>query len=742
MKRLITTRASRTLSLLFLGGIACGDDISATSADSSSGGTEDPDETSVTDTPDESSSSTTDDPSTSTTMDPDTSGSTTTEPGTESSSSTDPDPTTESSSTDDPSTSSSESTAESSSSSTEPMMEESSTGEMMMVCPAGDFGAQLPASIMGSTVGQDSEFSSPCGGGGAPDMAFTFTAPADGPYTFDTFGSALDTIISVRAGVCDGDVLECNDDGIGDQSLVSLDLVAGQTVTVVVDGFAVQGDDFVVTVSTGQVDCPRGDLGSAVPQTISDNTALAIDEFAPSCGSGAAGDFGYLFTAPADGDYTFDTLGSSYNTVLAVYDAACMGNELACNNDAPGGAQNSGVIVPLVQDQQVTVVVDGSGGAEGLFDLNVGQLAGMCPDGDLGGAVPTSTSGSTAASDNTVGGSCGGAFGPDETFTYTAPSDGLYTFSTAGSDFDTVVYVRDAACNGAELGCNNDSGGATSALAVPLSAGQDVVVVVDSIGVGGNYDLEIDTIACPGPALAGPLPIQQLGSTAGLVNSLIPPCSAGSTAPETTYTFTAPADGTYTFDTNGSAFDTVLYLYEGAACGGTSLGCDDDGGDGTQSLIERVLDAGETVTIVVDGYNASSGNFTLNVSVEAPPMCTVDEDLGMAAPPVVDGGVTMGASEIAVPCGLEGGAPEYVYNWTVPADGNYQIDTNGSAFDTVLHIYDGSSCSEPFLECDDDDGDGTQSLITRAFTAGEVITIVVDGYNANAGAFTLNITSV
>jgi hypothetical protein len=611
---------------------------------------------------------------------------------------------------------------------------------MADMCPAGDFGLVIPSTIMGSTVGQDSEFSSPCGGGGAPDVAFTFTAPADGPYTFDTFGSALDTILSVRDGVCDGDVIDCNDDGIGDQSLVSVDLLQGQTVTVVVDGFALQGNTFNVTVTEGQVDCPRADLGTTVPQTISDNTALAIDEFAPSCGSGTGGDYGYLFTAPADGDYTFDTIGSGYNTVLAVYDAACMGTELACNNDAPGAGTNSGLVVSLLQDQLVTVVVDGSAGAEGLFDLNIDQLAGSCPDDDLGNAVPTSTMGSNAASDNTLGGSCGGAFGPDDAFTYTAPSDGLYTFTTEGSDFDTVVYVRDAACNGAELGCNNDSGGATSTVAVPLVADQDVVVVVDSIGAGGNYTLAVDTVECPGPALVGPLPIVQNGSTAGLVNSLIPPCSLSSTAPEATFTFTAPQDANYIFNTNGSAYDTVLHIYEGAQCGGTLLGCDDDGGDGTRSLIGLPLDAGETVTIVVDGFSANSGAFTLNVLLDLP--CSIDEDLAMTPVPIAEAGVTMGASEVAVPCGTEGGAPEYIYTWTAPADGNYQIDTNGSAFDTVLHVYDGANCDAALIECDDDDGDGNQSLMTLALTAGQQITIVVDGWNANSGAFEMNITGV
>jgi len=78
----------------------------------------------------------------------------------------------------------------------------------------------------------------------APDATFEFTAPADGDYSFDTFGSEIDTVLTVLDG-CGGAELACNDDALGLQSQVTVDLTAGQTVLVVVDGFA---------DSAGQVD--------------------------------------------------------------------------------------------------------------------------------------------------------------------------------------------------------------------------------------------------------------------------------------------------------------------------------------------------------------------------------------------------------------------------------------------------------------------------------------------------------
>src|SRR6185503_14009150 len=64
------------------------------------------------------------------------------------------------------------------------------------------------------------------------------------------------------------------------------------------------------------------------------------------------------------------------------------------------------------------------------------------------------------------------------------------------------------------------------------------------------------------------------------------------------------------------------------------------------------------------------------------------------------------------------------------------IDTNGSSYDTVLSLRDETCATE--IECDDDDGDGTQSLITRTNVPAGTYAVYVDGYNAHSGAFTVH----
>jgi len=77
---------------------------------------------------------------------------------------------------------------------------------------------------------------------------------------------------------------------------------------------------------------------------------------------------------------------------------------------------------------------------------------------------------------------------------------------------------------------------------------------------------------------------------------------------------------TYSIDTNGSGYDTVLNVY--TSCTLTSanrVACNDDGGEGTCSALSFTGQAGQAYYIVVDGYYSSSkGDTTLNISRSLP----------------------------------------------------------------------------------------------------------------------------
>ena len=90
---------------------------------------------------------------------------------------------------------------------------------------------------------------------------------------------------------------------------------------------------------------------------------------------------------------------------------------------------------------------------------------------------------------------------------------------------------------------------------------------------------------------------------------------AGAGTPDVALEWTAPAAGEYVISTRGSEVDTVLHVL-GATCEPASeLACDDDDSPLVTSEVAVTLEEGQTVVIVVSGYDAAedAGAFTLHI---------------------------------------------------------------------------------------------------------------------------------
>ena len=102
-------------------------------------------------------------------------------------------------------------------------------------------------------------------------------------------------------------------------------------------------------------------------------------------------------------------------------------------------------------------------------------------------------SGNTAGSGDEVAGACGGT-AEEFIYEYSAPQDGTYLFSLAGSSFDTVLYIKaePLGCSWNELACNDDSVGVQSQVSLAMTTGQTVFVMVDGFGgATGAYTLNV-----------------------------------------------------------------------------------------------------------------------------------------------------------------------------------------------------------------------------------------------------------
>ena len=258
-----------------------------------------------------------------------------------------------------------------------------------------------------------------------------------------------------------------------------------------------------------------------------------------------------------------------------------------------------------------------------------------------GGVFTGTTSGSSSLS-----GTCGNTnTSPEQVFAWTPSLTGtatIQTCSASGTNFDTVLYLRDGDCRiGSQSACNDDSSGcATSAggsigsrITPNVTAGQTYYIVVDGYrGASGNFALTVTAptlgppSSCTSPTVIPAAGGVFTGSTNDGSSSLSGTCGSSNTSPEKVFAWTPSRSGTATIQTcgaSGTSFDTVLYMRSGTCQTGSQNACNDDtsgcatGGSNSEgSRITPSVTAGQTYYIVVDGYGGASGNFTLSV---APP---------------------------------------------------------------------------------------------------------------------------
>ena len=93
------------------------------------------------------------------------------------------------------------------------------------------------------------------------DYVIEWTPPESGEYVIDTFGSPMDTVLSVVPPRCGSSARLCNDDCQSLESGVIYDATEGETVYIVVEGYAGRDGSFVVNITPGS-DLECGYYGS------------------------------------------------------------------------------------------------------------------------------------------------------------------------------------------------------------------------------------------------------------------------------------------------------------------------------------------------------------------------------------------------------------------------------------------------------------------------------------------------
>ncbi len=301
---------------------------------------------------------------------------------------------------------------------------------------------------------------------------------------------------------------------------------------------------------------------------------------------------------------------------------------------------------------------------------------------------------------------------------------------TAGSMFDTVLDLRSADCDDAasEVACHDDvsTTNETSKLTKSVPAGNYYLIIsgADTSELG-QYSINVERFAgegaaCTASAMCGPGLVCRtpLGGAANICT--IPQC-ADTLDDDNDGKNGYPSDpGCASTADNDEADDCP----SGPNCPACSNGADDD----LDTLTDYPADTSCT----------SAGGASESCNGEQDPIVNIIGGLTQ--------GTLVGARDNHNPsCGGELGG-DLLFTLKIPAMRTITIDTqNSQSIDTVLSLLS-NTCSEPSIECDDDDGatPALSSLITRTNVAAGTYIVAVDNYNdvKAPGPINVNVTGV
>lgn len=198
--------------------------------------------------------------------------------------------------------------------------------------------------IRGTNVAASKEVGEPdhAGNAGGRSVWYTWTAPGDRSVpnvSFTTGFTEVDTLLAVYTGAAVGALTEVasNDDspGLGTGSAVSFATTPGTVYHVAVDGFGGKVGGFFLMWRSAPPNDNFADrialAGTSGSRTADDSSGATLEpgeEF-----SGLASVW-YSWTPPVDGTYKLSTVGSSFDTVLAVFTGTSLESlELVLSND-------------------------------------------------------------------------------------------------------------------------------------------------------------------------------------------------------------------------------------------------------------------------------------------------------------------------------------------------------------------------------------------------------------------------
>ncbi len=331
---------------------------------------------------------------------------------------------------------------------------------------------------------------------------------------------------------------------------------------------------------------------------------------------------------------------------------------------------------------------------------------------------------------------------------WTAPDNGLYRISTAGSGIDTALGVYTGASVAAltSVGFHdaNTSGGAGTVILRAVS-GTTYTFQVDQQGLpeeGATVTLAMSPWSPPAnDAFAAAV---ALSGTTPCIHGTLRGATAESGEPvplnnninngrSVWYSWTAPATGRLLLESSSTDFDPGISVFTGTAVNALiQLGS--NGGrttsPKTNALVVQVS-TGTIYRIAIDGLPQQASDFRLCLSVpQAPANDSFANRLTLSGERVQTVGALLNAT-------AQSGEPRHDttttasrsawWTWTAPRTAAYAIDTSGSSHRLILAVYTGTAlASLTNVAWDKVTGTETFSNLTFNAVAGATYQIALD----------------
>ncbi len=218
----------------------------------------------------------------------------------------------------------------------------------------------------------------------SPNLWYKYTAASTGNVTVSLIGSSFDTKLAIYNGIScppsSASLIECNDDFESFlQSQITFQATSGHSYLIEVGGYNSDAvGEGILNISSGTAPLPGSKDDCNKAKQIGNVKNLAFDTSDSTFdGPGLcmnSPNIWYCYTAPCTGDVTVSLIGSSYDTMLAVYKGCTCyptsANLIECNDDF-GSAYQSQITFSAIAGNQYLIEVGGYGSATGQGVLTV-----------------------------------------------------------------------------------------------------------------------------------------------------------------------------------------------------------------------------------------------------------------------------------------------------------------------------------------------------------------------------------